>query len=113
MKTTALLLLALGICASAFGAHALKELLSLERLEVFQTASNYQIIMSLTLFCLSDEELIKHWVLKLLCTGIILFSFSLYALVLLDVPKLGIITPLGGTMMIVSIIFAALQERKK
>ena len=113
MKSSALLLLALGICTSAFGAHSLKGILTPERLDVFKTGAYYQIIMALALYCLTKEDQIKPWVLKLLFTGILLFSLSLYALVLLDIPKFGMITPLGGTCMIISIVFAAIQIRAK
>jgi uncharacterized membrane protein YgdD (TMEM256/DUF423 family) len=109
IKKFSLILLALGICAGAFGAHALKGSVTPERLEVFSTASYYQMIMSLALLVLAKEAQIKLWTLRLLAFGIIVFSFSLYFLVILDYSKLGIITPIGGISMILAITFAALQ----
>ena len=111
MKSIACFLLALGVCAGAFGAHGLKDLDSLERLEVFKTGAYYQILMSLALFMLSNDSKIKLWNLKLLCAGIIIFSTSLYLLVLFDLPILGAITPIGGVFLIVSLFVGAWSLR--
>ena len=113
MKSFSCILIALGVCAGAFGAHGLKDTVTPERLEVFKTAANYQILISLLLFNLSSETKIKPWTLRLLCFGIIVFSFSLYLLVMLDLPKLGAITPIGGLSIIVSVFTAAFQLRKQ
>jgi len=34
--------------------------------------------------------------------GMIIFSFSLYALTILNMPILGAITPIGGTLLIIA-----------
>ncbi|MGI9472563.1 MAG: DUF423 domain-containing protein [Rubripirellula sp.] len=38
----------------------------------------------------------RRWVLRLFVAGILLFSGSLYLLVVTNTPKLGMVTPLGG-----------------
>lgn len=42
--------------------------------------------------------------------GTLLFSGSIYALVLLDVPKLGIITPIGGTILMAGWAYLGLKH---
>ena len=90
-----------GVAAGALGAHALKAVLSPDRLAVFETAVRYQLIHALALFACG-------WVLQTwpsrtafaagacLFAGTILFSGSLYALVLFAKPLLGALAPLGG-----------------
>ena len=107
MKAIACLLIAIGVIAGAFGAHALKNILSPQRLEVFKTAVFYNISISTALLVLSDYKFIKAATLRCLCLGIILFSSSLYLLVLLDIKELGAITPIGGVLIITSLLFAS------
>ncbi|MBB2496885.1 DUF423 domain-containing protein [Aquipseudomonas ullengensis] len=90
-----------GVALGAFAAHGLKARLSAEHLAVFQTGVHYQLIHALALF---GVALLLHYLPGRLLTaagslfalGILLFSGSLYALVLSGVGKLGIITPFGG-----------------
>jgi len=103
----ACLLIALGVISGAFGAHALKDILSPNRLEVFKTAVFYNISISTVLLVLSNYEHIKSVTLRCLCLGIILFCTSLYLLVLLDIKELGAITPIGGILIITSLLFAS------
>jgi uncharacterized membrane protein YgdD (TMEM256/DUF423 family) len=113
MKSLSYLMIALGVCAGAFGAHGLKDLVTPERLEVFKTASNYQITMSIVLLFLAKDIEIKKGILFLLLAGIIIFSGSLYLLVLLNLPILGAITPIGGSCIILSLLLAAFTSWKK
>src|SRR5690606_1451083 len=92
----------LGVAAGAFGAHALRARLKPERLETFETAVRYQMYHSLAL--LAAAYAVNRWpgsnlpVLAgfLFLAGILIFSGSLYALVLSGERRLGAITPLGG-----------------
>lgn len=89
----------IAVAAGAFGAHALRDSVSAERLEVFQTAVRYQFFHALALLVLGrDLSRRPKWdsAALLFCLGILIFSGSLYALVLLDKSWLGAITPLGG-----------------
>ena len=103
MSATSLgaLLLSLGILFGAFGAHGLEEHVSPERLEAWDTASLYHLINATGLLALGvlqehAPHRVSKGVLRLLIAGIFLFSGSLYCLVLLDIPWLGAITPIGG-----------------
>ena len=105
MKTSLLLgaLSALtGVAFGAFGAHGLKELISPELLVVYQTGVTYQMWHALGLILIallqqSDANAkLLFWASHLMFTGIILFSGSLYALAILDIKALGMITPVGG-----------------
>lgn len=108
--TAASLLLATTIMLGAFGAHGLKALLTPEQLTIYQTAVTYQAWHALGLLLLSTQMAIKPrlnvsaWIMSF---GILVFSGSLYALVLSDIGWLGAITPLGGTAFIVAWIHAA------
>ena len=41
--------------------------------------------------------------------GVLLFSFSLYALVLTDITQLAMITPIGGLLLILSWLMVAIK----
>lgn len=97
-------LMALGIALGAFGAHALKDILSSERIETWQTAVTYQVwnalgIIAIVLVGKTFSVDIKA-VTILLLIGILVFSGSLYALCLTNLNILGAITPIGGVLFI-------------
>jgi len=94
----------LAVAFGAFGAHGLRNRLSPEMLGVFETAVRYQIyhalavlIVALTIGHIGNARLLvlSGW---LFIAGIVLFSGSLYALVLSDIRILGAITPIGGVL---------------
>lgn len=120
----AALLGATGVMLGAFGAHGLRDLLTPERMETYQTAVTYQMWHALAL--LGVSVLGAHFSARpaaagiksltfagyALTTGTLIFSGSLYLLVLLDLPILGAITPIGGVAMItgwLALAYAALQ----
>lgn len=99
------------IILGAFGAHALKKILSLERLESFETGVRYQMYAAFFLlivgYILKFETTSEKWVSILMIVGTMLFSFSIYFLSMQDylganLKFLGPITPLGGLLMIIS-----------
>lgn len=91
----------LAVVLGAFGAHALGSRVTPDRLQTFETGVRYQMYHALAL-------LVVAWVQTqwpgwqattagyLFLAGILVFSGSLYILVLTDTPWLGAITPLGG-----------------
>lgn len=92
----------LAVALGAFAAHTLEKHLDESMLDVFQTGTQYQMYHALGLIAIAligdrigSPKLINRagW---LLTVGIILFSFSLYALALSGVKPLGAITPFGG-----------------
>ncbi|MBE2186664.1 MAG: DUF423 domain-containing protein [Rhodothermales bacterium] len=95
------------VAAGAFGAHGLKAMVTPERLAVFETGARYAMYHGLALVLVG--MLVRLWperssafgrVAVLLGLGVAVFSGSLFALVLLDLPVLGAITPVGGVAMI-------------
>lgn len=94
---------AVGIGAGAFGAHGLKTVLAASDLVVWQTAVQYQLYHSLGLLVLGLASYrwsrinasVYCWVL-----GMMFFSGSLYALALGAPRGLGLVTPLGGLLLI-------------
>jgi uncharacterized membrane protein YgdD (TMEM256/DUF423 family) len=95
--------------AGAFGAHALRERLTADMLEVFKTAVSYQMYHALALVGVGillarfsvDGSTWMNAAGWLFVAGTLLFSGSLYALSLTDVRWLGAITPLGGVAFLV------------
>jgi uncharacterized membrane protein YgdD (TMEM256/DUF423 family) len=110
MRTFALgcVWMAIAVGLGAFGAHALKSTLSVERLAVWETAVRYQVYVALGL------QIARRWSLgtRLLLAGSLIFSGSLYALCLSDQRWLGAITPLGGLGMISGWLALAWETRK-
>ncbi|KAG2389371.1 hypothetical protein C9374_013931 [Naegleria lovaniensis] len=87
---------AIAVCTGAFGGHGLKRFATPEKIDVWKTAVQYHLIHSLALLAVSQLKTRHHLVGGLFTAGIVLFSGSLYALVLTDHKKLGAITPIGG-----------------
>jgi uncharacterized membrane protein YgdD (TMEM256/DUF423 family) len=89
----------LGVALGAFAAHALKGHLSEQMQNVFETGVRYQMYHSLALLLvavLCERGGLFPYAGYCYAAGIVLFSFSLYALALTGVGMLGAITPLGG-----------------
>jgi uncharacterized membrane protein YgdD (TMEM256/DUF423 family) len=105
---------ALAVMLGAFGAHALKEKISPENLQVFETGVRYQFYhaLALILLALAAEKYSNGPVQLsaiLFITGIVFFSGSIYLLStreLLGIESwkkiLGPITPLGGLSLILA-----------
>ena len=111
-KITALacLSMAIAVGCGAFGAHALRDSLSDKDLSIWNTAVLYQMIHSLAaLFTISAQVDHKRSVLiaTLFLLSVIVFSGSLYLLVILDLRWLGAITPLGGSGFIITWLLLA------
>lgn len=109
MVITALVLISSAILFGAFGAHALKAIVTADKVASFETGVRYQLFQGLGILVLALN--IKSFgfslklVFRLMLTGTILFSASIYLLVLgtaFDFPMsfLGPITPIGGLLMI-------------
>ena len=101
----------LSVILGAFGAHAFKKILSVERLESFETGVRYQIYAAFFLlivgYILKFETSSEKWISILMIAGAFLFSVSIYFLSFQDywginLKFLGPITPLGGLFMIIS-----------
>lgn len=92
----------LAVMAGAFGAHGLRGVIDERGLEVFQTAVTYQIYHSLALILVAILPIagLSRRLLGIAAgffvAGILLFSGSLYLLVLTDLRWMGPVTPVGG-----------------
>lgn len=99
-------MMVLAISLGAFGAHALKAILSEPMLKIYNTGIEYHFYNTLGLFCaifiysLKPESKKVLISLLLILIGMIIFSFSLYSLSILNMPILGVITPIGGSLLI-------------
>lgn len=110
---------AIAVILGAFGAHALKAVLPLDRLQIFETGVRYQFIHSIALIVLSlamsNAKKFEHvdialkWMQRaalLMTIGIVLFSGSLYIISTSSIlpfsvgPWMGPITPIGGLFFI-------------
>ncbi len=97
------------IILGAFGAHALKKVLSVEQLQSFEVGVRYQMYHALFLlfiaaftFLSEKERLVIFW---LTIIGVLFFSGSIYLLTTNGVTNLktkflGPITPIGGMFLI-------------
>ena len=91
--------------AGAFGAHGLEGRVTPDRLETFKTGVTYQMYHALALLfvgwaVLQGASEAVTWAGYAFTVGIIVFSGSLYLLVLTDTGWLGAVTPLGGVAFI-------------
>lgn len=92
----------LGVALGAFGAHGLKTKVTPDMLSVWETGVLYHLVHAIGLLLVGvlchlmpDVALVRNagWALL---AGSVLFSGSLYILVLTGIKPLGMITPLGG-----------------
>lgn len=115
---------ALGVVLGAFAAHGLKPLLSISAFESFNTGIRYQMYHSFLLFFIGLSTDIKpdqkSILFKLILTGVLLFSGSIYFLATNDLTPLnfkviGFITPVGGLILIASwlLLFTYFFKKKQ
>lgn len=116
------LLLGLGIVCGAVGAHVVRPAQDAQSFHAFQSAVLYQLIAAFgivsvvitTQLRLTSPKL-SLAALCLLLAGVVLFSGSIYARTLWQLPIPGMLTPLGGLCLIfawfVLAVAAALPSR--
>jgi len=113
----------IAVLGGAFGAHALKEVLSTEHLASFNTGVRYQMVHAVVLICLfligiKFEMKQFRIAAQFIFWGVILFSGSIYLLTLkniigVEVLKFaGPITPIGGLLIITGWLFILLGAMK-
>lgn len=109
----------LSVLFGAFGAHALKNILSNEQLKSFEVGVRYQMYHAIVLLILGlNFENITQPIYWCFTLGIILFSFSIYGLVLSDAKGkklsfLGPITPIGGLLLMSGWLLTLINSFKK
>lgn len=101
----------IAIILGAFGAHALKKVLSIEALATFETGVKYQIYHALFLVLIGMlnglSTKAKKIIYNLVVFGVIFFSGSIYllatnSLTTFDFKIIGFATPIGGLLLILA-----------
>ena len=109
--STAAILGFIAIILGAFGAHALKTVLTLDQLNSFETGVKYQMYHALFLLFIGTNQTIsekaKKTIFYLVVIGVILFSGSIYLLSTttithINISSFGFITPIGGLLLIIA-----------
>lgn len=109
--STAAILGMLAIILGAFGAHALKKVLSLDQLATFETGVRYQTYHALFLLLIGImpnlTQKAKKYIYYFTLFGVILFSGSIYLLATnnltsFDFKIIGFVTPIGGLLLILA-----------
>lgn len=113
----------IAIILGAFGAHALKKVLSIEQLVTFETGVRYQMYHALFLLFLGllkdVPQKTKKTIYFLVLFGVILFSGSIYLLATNDLTSfdfkiIGFVTPIGGLLLILgwSVLLLTIMNKK-
>jgi len=115
---------AVAVILGAFGAHSLKNILSVDALAIWTKGIEYQFYHTFALLFLSTFARFRTKLVDLsyfcFTLGIVFFSGSLYLLATREITQLqwvnvvGPITPLGGLLLVagwVLLFFAALRNR--
>lgn len=106
---TAAVLGIITIALGAFGAHGLKELISVESQLTFETGVRYQMYHALLLLFVGSTPFLsqksKKTIYFLVLVGVIFFSGSIYGLSTMSITdinfrSIGFITPIGGLLLI-------------
>lgn len=101
----------ISIVLGAFGAHALKKMLSVDQLSSFEVGVKYLMYQAFFLFFVGTTQMLlakqKRIIFYLMLVGTILFSGSIFLLTTknvsgIDFKFLGPITPIGGLFIIIS-----------
>jgi uncharacterized membrane protein YgdD (TMEM256/DUF423 family) len=101
----------LAIILGAFGAHALKSILTPEQLTSFETGVRYQMYHAFFLFFVASRKELSLKTLKviynLVLGGVLLFSGSIFLLTTknvttIDFKIIGFVTPIGGFLLIIA-----------
>lgn len=114
ISTSGFLYVSLG----AFGAHALKPLMSEQQLAWWETAVLYgfvHTIVALIAYMVSNSTECKRpvWAVRFFLTGNVIFSFTLMTMALTDLRVLGAITPIGGVSYLVGWSLLALTRKSR
>lgn len=116
----------LAVLIGAFGAHGLEgwlesrfaappELID-KRLDQFDVGARYHLAHAVALLALAGwagglRRTVRH-AARLMVAGIVLFSGSLYVLVLTNTPAWGAVTPIGGVLWLVAWGLVAISARR-
>jgi len=111
----------LAVALGAFGAHGLKDLISAESIDVYETGVRYQMYHAFFLLFVglahSLDTKTKKILFYLVLFGVLLFSGSIYGLATnslssFDFKTIGFITPIGGLLLILAWILLYIKFLK-
>jgi len=107
LVVVAALILMIGVAAGAFGAHGLKRIVDADMLAIWHTAVLYQLVhgLGMLLLALLATQIgapLLGMAGAVMLAGVLIFSGSLYVLVLTGTKWLGAITPVGGMAFIIA-----------
>ena len=115
---TAALLMFLAVAMGAFGAHALQDRFGPYEKDLWSKANFYHfthgaglllIALLARVDSLTETEVAR--IAGVMLAGLVVFSGSLYLLALSGYRALGMITPIGGTLMIISWVMLFLKVK--
>ncbi|PRO72499.1 DUF423 domain-containing protein [Alteromonas alba] len=111
------LLALLGVMLGAFGAHGLKNILDASALATFEVGVRYQMYHALAILLVGGLAAQASLVWRkraalLFIIGSVLFSGSIYLLVLTGQKWLGPVTPLGGLCLMLGWVALAISVMK-
>ena len=95
------------VVIGAFGAHGLAKILKENQLlAVYETGVLYHLVHAVALLVVVQGR-VHFWEKAAWCFsfGILIFSGSLYILAITEIKKLGMITPIGGTLFLLGWFF--------
>ncbi|OUD37481.1 DUF423 domain-containing protein [Flavobacterium sp. FPG59] len=113
----------IAIILGAFGAHALKKVLSIDQLVTFETGVRYQMYHALFLLFIGNYDALSQKKQKaiyyLVLLGVALFSGSIYllatnSLTSFDFKIIGFVTPIGGLLLIIAwfVLLTSIFDKK-
>jgi len=112
----------LAVILGAFGAHGLEKLVDADAIQSYETGVRYQMCHALFLLILANTNFVgekkKSIIFYLITLGVILFSFSIFLLATndltsFDFKKIGLLTPLGGLLLILGWIVLGFRALKR
>jgi len=108
----------ISVAAGAFGAHALRQKLAADLMEIFETAVRYQMyhvpaLLAVGVVASRSPSRAADVAGAAFTAGTVLFSGSLYALALTGQRWLGAVTPFGGLSLLagwIALIYLAVRR---
>lgn len=98
------------VAAGAFGAHFLRLRVSVQNLEIWKTAVFYLVVHAIVTLLAAKIAAYKSCYFFLI--GSLIFSGSLFALVLSEATWWGAVTPVGGLLLLVGWVMLAVDGRR-
>lgn len=96
-----------GVALGAFAAHALRAVLDPQAVGWWQTAVQWQMWHAVALLALAVAPRRLGLAAALIAAGTMIFASSLYAMALTGMRGLGMVTPIGGLLMLAGWAVAA------